>query len=183
MTGPYNTVPVRQVALLDFGPGQSNDWLVFHNGQMVVLGERGDPSFKVPNLIQPQVGIVDVVIHGVPGRFSTRMDGEVEIPPEVVAQLLDLAGIQRGTPLRCLTCWGAENPLTGQAAGQRLATQWNSPVSAPDGLVVITLGTIRIHVGDWHLDPVFGGQQFTVRPAVGGQPSGYGQGGFVPFSP
>jgi hypothetical protein len=179
MSGPYQTPPVGRVGVPDFGPGQPNEVRVFHGGAMVVIAATGDPAFLVPTLLRPQAGTVDVVVHGVPGRFSTRMDGEIDIPPDVVADLLVRAGVPRGTPLRCLTCWAGENPLAGLSAGQRLATAWGGPVSAPDGLLQVTGGSLSIHVGDWDPDPVFGGQQFHVRQT----PSGHGRGRLVPFAP
>jgi hypothetical protein len=183
MGTPYNTPAVGRVGVLDFAPGQPNDVQVFHGGQLVVIAARGDASFNVPNLIRPQPGTVDVVIHGAPGRFGTTQECTIEVPADVVAQLLDNAGIPRRTPLRCITCHGGENPLIGPAAAQLLATARNSPVSAPDGFCVVAPNQIRIDLGDWNPDPVFGGQQFDVRPPGGGQPGGQGQGRFVPFVP
>ena len=87
----------------------------------------------------------------------------LDVSTRVVAQLLDRAGIPSGTPLRCITCHGGENPLVGPAAAQLLTTARNSPAFAPDGFCVVTWNHIRIDLGDWSPDPVFGGQQFDVR--------------------
>src|SRR5947209_5560829 len=98
MSGPYHTPPAGRVGVSDFGMGTPNDVKVFHGGWMVVIAATVDPSFNVPNLIRPQAGIVDLVIHGVPGRFGITQQCETEVPPDVVAQLLDNAGIPRGAP-------------------------------------------------------------------------------------
>jgi hypothetical protein len=151
---------------------------------MIVLAENGDAAFVVPNLIQPRAGMVDVVIHGVPGRFGTTEECDTEIPAAVVAQLLINEGIPLGTPLRCITCHGGENPdpAVGPAAAQLLATVWNGPVEAPNGFCIVTRNSIRIDLGDW-IPAVSGGQQFDVFHDSQGQPIGQGQGTFVPFRP
>ena len=175
MGGPFNTPPIRQVGVGAFGPGQPNTVQVYHGGQMMVIAANGDPSFRVPQLIQPQAGTVDVVIHGKPGRFGTTADADVEIPADVVAQLLLARGVPGGTLLRCLTCHGGEKPLVGPAAAEQLAQVWNGPVSAPNGFCIVTANKIDIDVGDWEPDQVYGGQQFAVK-----QPR---QGRFIPFTP
>jgi len=151
---------------------------------MVVIAEKGDPAFIVPHLIQPQGGTVDLVIHGVPGRFGTTEECDTEIPSAVLVQLLSQAGIPFGTPLRCITCHGGENPAPGigQPAGQLLATVWNGPVNAPNGFCRVTRNMLRIDLGSW-IPAVGGGQQFDVFHNPLGQPIGQGQGRFVPFTP
>jgi hypothetical protein len=51
--------------------------------------------------------------------------------------------------------------------------------------VVVVTNNIRVDVGDWSPDPVFGGQQFQIYPpGTPGYPhGGRGQGGFLPFTP
>jgi len=142
---------------------------------MIVIAANGDRAFQVPQLIQPPTGIVDVVIHGKPGRFGTTADADVEIPASVVAQLLLVHGVPPRSPLRCIACHGGENPLVGPTAVKQLAQAWNGPVSSPNGYCIVTHNNITIDVGDWEPDLVFGGQQFDVT-----QP---GQGTFIPFTP
>jgi hypothetical protein len=182
---PFDTPATTQAAVADFGPGRPNRVEVHHGGRMVVIAEAGDSSFSVPRLIAPQLGAVDVVIHGKPGRFGTSPEANVEVPPAVVAQLLEDHGIARGAPLRCVTCHGGEAPAVGPPATQRLATEWNGPVQGANGLVVVRTNNIRVDVGDWSPEPIFGGQQFDVYPpATPGYPNGgQGQGTFLPFTP
>jgi hypothetical protein len=175
MGGPFNMPPINQVGVADFGPGQSNDVQVHHGGQMIVIAANGDGAFRVPQLIQPQPGTVDIVIHGKPGRFGTTPDADIEIPAPVVAQLLVNHGVAFSTPLRCITCHGGESPSVGPTAAERLAQAWNGSVLAPDGFCIVTVNTITIDRGDWEPDPIFGGQQFDPK-----QP---GQGTFAQFTP
>jgi hypothetical protein len=185
MGGLFNTPAVSQLAASDFGPGQPNDVQVHHGGQMVVIAHNGDAAFKVPKLISPPASAVAVIIHGKPGRFGIDADCEAEIPAAVVAQLLEDAGIQRGTPLRCITCHGGEKPdpaIGVVSAAQQMATAWNGPVSAPNGFCRVTVGTIRIDLGDF-VPSVGGGQQFEVFCDAQQNPIGEGQGSFVLFTP
>lgn len=105
-------------------------------------------------------------------------DGHREIPPSVVAELLESAGIQRGTPLRLLACHASESPLAGTASAKLLATEWKGSVFGPDGLLRIgSAGMMRIDFVDWVPDPVLGGMQidvYTIR---------IGQGAFILHTP
>jgi hypothetical protein len=141
-----------------------------------VISEAGDPSFAVPKLVQPQSGTVDVVIHGVPGRFATTAGGQTEIPVHVVKKLLENAGVKPGTRLRFLTCHGGETPLKGSSAAEQFAQAWNGDVSAPNGFLKVEAGgRLRVHLGEWDADPVQGGEIFTIT-----NPD---KGSFSPFGP
>jgi hypothetical protein len=175
MGGRYHTPAQGQASASDFGPGQPHRVEVHHGGQAVVIAVAGDLSFAVPQLIQPQAGAVDVVIHGVSGRFATSASGEIEVPTKVVAVLLENAGVPRGTPLRCLTCHGGERPLAGPPAAELLAQDWGGPVSAADGFLKVEQGKTTVHLGEWDPDPIFGGETFTITHP--------GQGTFVRFGP
>jgi hypothetical protein len=126
--------------------------------------------------VQPLPDALDIVIHGLPGRFIDRLSGHLEIPVSVVVQLLDATGVPRGTPLRLLTCHAGEVPMTGLAVAQQLATVWGSDVEGPNGLLRIGRGHMRIDLVDWYPDPVTGG----MLPSVVGQ---QGQGSWVRHSP
>lgn len=182
---PFDTPPAARVVVADFGPGRPNRVEVHHAGRMIVIAATNDSSFRVPGLIAPSIDSVDVVIHGKPGRFGTMAEGDTEIPVEVVARLLEDHGIPRGMPLRCISCHAGEVPLVGPPAARQLAVEWNGPVLAPDGFVLVMRSLIRIDVGDWSPDPVAGGQQFEVHPpGTPGYPiGGQGRGLFRLFTP
>jgi len=185
MGGPFNTPAVSQVTASDFGPGQPNDVQVHHGGQMDVIAQNGDGAFKVPNLISPPADAIDVIIHGKPGRFGIDAECEAEIPAPVVAQLLEDAGIQRGTPLRCITCHAGEKPdpaIGVVSAAQQLATTWNGTVYAPNGFCRVTLGNIRIDLGDF-VPSVGAGQQFEVFCDAQHNPIGEGKGSSFLLTP
>jgi hypothetical protein len=141
-----------------------------------VIGDHTDAAFqKVHALINPGAGAVDVVIHGLPGRFIERLDGCREVPAPVVAELLESAGVARGTPLRLLTCHAAEPPLHGGTAAGVLVAEWGGPVTGPDGLLRVGQGRMRVDLVEWDPDPVLGG----MSPQVVGQ----GQGSWITLRP
>jgi hypothetical protein len=127
---------------------------------------------RLPARISPLPGMVDVHIHGVPGRFLTALGAEIEIPVEVVAELLEVSGqITRGAPLRLLTGHGGEPCARGRVAAQLLATEWTGSVLAPNGLFHAHAdGRITIDLVEW---------SSAIAPDVA-TPGG---GLFVPFHP
>ena len=88
---------------------------------------------------------------GLPGRFVEQLTDPIyEIPPNVVVQLLDDLGIQRGTALRILTCHGASACDDGLVVAQLLADEWTGHVQAPNGLLRLPhSGGYRIDIVDW----------------------------------
>ncbi len=158
MGGPYSEPPYPALSAADFGPTSSYQVVLHHGGRSVAIGDSADAAFQtVPTLIRPGVDAVDVIIHGLPGRFIERLGGSREIPVAVLAQLLEIAGIQRGTSLRLLTCHAAEAPLSGETAAQQLATEWQGTVTGLNGLLRIGPGQMRIDLVEWEVDPVRGG--------------------------
>jgi hypothetical protein len=175
MGGPFSEAPYPQLQVQDFGPGKQYRVAVQHGGRTVVIGDHADAGFqKTHLLVQPGPDEVDVVIHGLPGRFIEKLGGSYEIPPAVVALLIESAGVPRGTPLRLLTCHAGEAPLNGATAAQQLATEWGSPVSGADGLLRIRYNWIAIDLVDWTPDPLGG-----MTPNV----TGTGQGRWHPHTP
>jgi hypothetical protein len=163
MAGPFNEAPYPQLQVHDFGPGTPYRVIVENGGRTIVIGDHMDLGFqKTHTYVQPGPDAVDVVIHGLPGRFIEQLGGKWEIPVPLVAQLIETAGIRRGTALRLLTCHAAEAPLTGLTAAQQLATEWGGPVTGPNGLLRIGRGTLRIDLVDWDYDPVSGGTSPTI---------------------
>ena len=143
-------------------PGKAYRVEVHNNGATVAIGDPADLGFqKVPALLQPLPGVVDVVIHGLPGRFMEKVHGSYQIEAPIVAQLLVDAGIVTGTPLRLITCHSAEAPLHGEPVAQRLASVWGGPVLGATGAVLVGNNQIRINLVEWAPDPV-GGMQPTV---------------------
>jgi hypothetical protein len=164
------------MGVADFGLTSQFRVVVQNSGKTVAIGDHTDAAFRnTPTLITPGAAAVDVVIHGLPGRFIEKLGGSREIPVSVLAQLLESAGLQRGTPLRLLTCHAGEAPLKGEPAAQQLATEWGGPVTAPNGLLRIGTGQLRIDLVDWDPDPVLGG----MSPSVIGQ----GQGTWISYTP
>jgi hypothetical protein len=175
MGGPFDVAPYPPLQAQDFGPGKQYRVEVHNGGKTVVLGDPTDAGFQfTPTYLQPGPDAVDVVIHGLPGRFIEKLAGRHEIPVLLVAQLIEAAGIQRGTPLRLLTCHAGEAPFRGPTAAQQLATEWGGPVEGPNGLLRIYPGRARIDLVDWVVDPSGGMMPDNVRQ---------GQGAWVPHSP
>jgi len=169
MGGPFNEPPYPQLQAQDFGPGKQYRVDAHHGGRTIVIGDYTDLGFqKTHTYVSPGLNAVDVVIHGLPGRFIEQLGGSREIPAPLVAQLVEAAGIPRGTPLRLLTCHAGEAPLIGSTAAQQLATEWGGPVTGPNGLLRIARATMRIDLVDWDWDPVLGTMTPTnVRQAQG----------------
>jgi hypothetical protein len=163
MAGPFNEGPYPQLRVQDFGPGKQYRVEVHNGGRTMVIGDHADLGFqKTHTYVQPGPDAVDVVIHGLPGRFIDKLGGRHEIPAPVVAELLESSGgVQRGTPLRLLTCHAGEAPASGSTAAQQLATEWGGSVSGPNGLLRISRGALRIDLVDWDPDPVTGGMMPT----------------------
>src|SRR6202035_5062027 len=136
------------LAAADFGPGSQYQVVLQNGGRTAAVGDVADGAFQnVHTLVQPGADAIDVVIHGLPGRFIEKLGGNREVPVPVVAELLESAGIQRGTSPRLLTCHAAEAPFVGAATAQRLATEWGGPVSGPNGLLrIFGKGRMRIDV-------------------------------------
>lgn len=169
MGGPFHEVPYPQLGVTDFGPAGPFHVSVDNGGRTIAIGDPADAAFHtVHTLIPPRPDAVDVVIHGLPGRFIEKLGGSREIPAAVVAELLESAGVQRGTPLRLLTCHAAEAPASGAPIAQSLATAWGGPVSGPDGLLHIGKGYLRVDLVEWEADPVSGGMLPQVRIQGGG---------------
>ena len=175
MGGAHSVPPTGRVGVADFGPMKGLRVEVHNGGGTVVIAEAGDPAFAVSAMVKPRTGTVDVVIHGVPGRFATTASGETEIPLDVLKNLLENNGVSPGSPLRLITCHGGESPLGGASAAEQFASVWGGAVSAPNGfLKVESSGQMRIHVGEW--DPhIGGGQVFTI--------TGFDAGTFIQFKP
>jgi hypothetical protein len=175
MGGPFSEAPYPPLQTQDFGPGKQYRVVVWHGGRTVVIGDHADQAlWATPALLQPGPDAVDVVIHGLPGRFIEKLGGSREIPAAVVAQLIEAAGVPRGTPLRLVTCHAAEAPASGPTAAQQLATAWGGPVTGPNGLLRIRPGRVGIDLVDWDPDPSGG-----MTPNV----TGLGQGSWIPHNP
>jgi hypothetical protein len=171
----FSDAPYPQLRVQDFGAGKQCRVEAHHGGRTVVIGDHSDPGFqKTHRLVQPGPDAVDVVIHGLPGRFIDKLGGAQEIPAPVVAQLLGAAGIPRGTPLRLIACHAGESPLNGPAAARLLAREWGGSVLAGNGLMRIQKGGIGIDLVEWDPDPVGG-----MTPTV----TGAGEGGWVLYTP
>jgi hypothetical protein len=177
MGGPYAEVPYPALSPADFGPGSQYQVALQNGGRTVVIGDVSDIALQNTHvLIQPNPDETDVVIHGLPGRFVEALGGHHEIPVPVVVNLLDNAGITRGTPLRLLTCHAAEVPHNGGTIAQMLATEWRGPVSGPNGLLrIFGRGRIRIDLVDWILGP--GGVEIDPTTIQ------MGRGRFIPHTP
>jgi hypothetical protein len=170
--GRFDEVPYPTLALQDFAPGGLLRVTTYHAGRTVVIGDQSDAGLQLaPALVMPGARVIDVIMHGLPGRFIDRLGGRREVPASVVVALLLSVGAPRGAPLRLLTCHAAEAPLHGPAAAQALSTEWGGPVQAPDGLLVIRAGQLEVHVVEWDQDPVTGG----MAPSI----IGHGQGNWV----
>src|SRR3954469_7989438 len=105
MGGPFHEGPYPQLPLADFGPGRQYRVDVQNGGRTIVVGDPNDSGLqKTSTLVQPGPHAVDIVIHGLPGRFVESLAGTHEITAALLAQLLDAAGVPRGTPLRLITC-------------------------------------------------------------------------------
>ena len=142
----------------DFGPIEPFRVELRNMGRTVVIGDYSDLGFQLtPTYVLPGPDAVDVVIHGLPGRFIERLGGSREIPVLLAARLIESVGIVRGTPLRLLTCHAAESPLNGLPAAQMLATEWGGQIEGPDGILIIYRGgRMRIDLVDW-ADDALGG--------------------------
>jgi hypothetical protein len=142
----------------DFGHAEPFRVELQNTGRTVVIGDYTDLGFQLtPTYVIPGPDAVDVVIHGLPGRFIERLGGSREIPVPLVARLLESVGIVRGTPLRLLTCHAAEVPLNGPAVAQMLAIEWGGPVEGPNGMLIIYRGgRMRIDLVDWVADALGG---------------------------
>jgi len=175
MGGPFNEVPYSHLQTTDFGSGKQYRVDVQNGGRTVVIGDHTDAAFsKTHALVQPGLDAVDVVIHGLPGRFIEKLGGNLEIPASVVAVLLDSAGITQGTSLRLLTCHAGEAPLTGPTAAQLLATAWGGSVLGANGLLRIRPTGIEIDLVNWDPHPMGG-----MTPNV----TGAGQGIWIRHDP
>src|SRR5436190_24335656 len=114
MGGPFHESPYTPLGRHDFGPTSPYRVAVHNAGMTVAIGDHTDTSFRlVPTWVQPVRDVVDVVVHGLPGRFIERLNGNREIPALVVAELVEVVGVLRGTPSRLLTCHAAELLLSG----------------------------------------------------------------------
>jgi hypothetical protein len=175
MGGPFNEPPYPPLQPQDFSPGSQYRVDVRNGGRTIVIGDHADAGFQnAASYVQPGPHAVDVVIHGLPGRFIEKLAGSLEIPVPLVAHLIAAAGVQPGTPLRLLTCHAGEAPLHGPAAAQQLATMWGGTVEGPNGLLRISPGRLRIDLVDWVASPGGGMMPDNVQQ---------GQGSWVPHAP
>jgi hypothetical protein len=175
MGGPFCEAPYPQLQVQDFGPGMPYRVDVQHGGKTIVIGDPTDWALqKMHLLVRPGPDAVDVVIHGLPGRFIEKLGGSHEIPASVVARLLEAAGARRGTPLRLLACHAGEAPAGGATAAGQLAAAWRGPVMGANGLLRIRQGGIEIDLVDWNPDPSGG-----LTPNV----TGVGQGSWIEHNP
>lgn len=158
MGGQFDDAAYPPLQDQDFSPAKPFRVELQNTRRTVVIGDLTDLGFQItPRYVLPGPDTVDVVIHGLPGRFIERLGGSKEIPVLVVARLIESAGIARGTPLRLLTCHAAEAPFNGLAAAQRLATEWGGTVVGPDGMLIIYRGgRMRIDLVDWVADALGG---------------------------
>jgi hypothetical protein len=169
MGGLFHDAPYTKLDFNAFGPVQQYRVEVRNAGKTIVIGDHTDVGFQLTStLVQPGPDAVDVVIHGLPGRFVVKLGGGHEIPVPIVAQLLESVGIKRGVELRLLKCHATEAPLNGSTVAQLLATEWKGIVTGPNGLLRIQKGPMRIDLVDWEPDPVLGG----MSPNVTGQSQG-----------
>jgi hypothetical protein len=169
--GPFHDAPYPALSPADFASGTRYQVTLRNGARSVLIGDVNDAAIQhAASMIQPGPGAVDVIIHGLPGRFIEKFGGSREIPPDLVETLLQSVGIQPGTPLRLLTCHAAELPLVGPTAAQQLANRWGGIVSGPNGLLHIYRGWMRIDLVDWIADPIFGGMMIdpsTIRVGAG----------------
>src|SRR3954471_11685905 len=94
MGRPFHEAPYPPLGRTDFGPASPYGVAVHNGGKTVAIGDHTDASFRlVPAWVQPGPDVVDVVIHGLPGRFLERLNGNREIPVLVVAELLESVGV------------------------------------------------------------------------------------------
>jgi hypothetical protein len=148
----FSDRPYLQLTVHDFGPGGPYRVSVEHNGQAIVIGNiDADLSLQdSPKFVIPDPGIVDIHVHGVPGRFVQEFSGEEEIPVKVLVELLETqGGLPRGTPLRLLTCHAGEACAPGVISAQILADQWGGCVFAPDGRLDMDASGMKIHLVEW----------------------------------
>ncbi len=177
MGGPFNEAPYPQLQFKDFGPRKQWRIELQNSGRTVVIGDHTDLGFqRTHTYVQPAPDALDIVIHGLPGRFIDALGGRLEISVPVVIELLDSVGVPRGTPLRLLTCHAGEAPMTGLAVAQQLSTAWGGPVNGPNGLLRIGRGQMRIDLVEWYHDPITGGM---LPSLIGHQ----GQGSWLQHSP
>jgi RHS repeat-associated protein len=174
--GGYTGESLPQLSVSDFAPNGQYRVNVSNNGQTVAIGNAADAGLQsTPQWIQPEPGTVDLVIHGYPGRFvDAYPTPTAEIPSPVVADLLQGAGIPRGSvPLRLLTCGAGEAAENGTISAQTLANSWGNTVSGPNGMLYPNAnGGLPITTVDWYL-------------GIGGEPTPVttGSGSFIPFRP
>ena len=73
MSGPFNEAPYPPLQAQDFGPGKQFRVEVHNGGRTIVIGDYQDLGFqKTPTYVLPTPGTIDVVIHGLPGRFIEK---------------------------------------------------------------------------------------------------------------
>ncbi len=166
MGGPFDEPPYPTLQARDFGPGKQFRVEIHNGGRTIVIGDFNDAGFQLtPSYIQPGPDAIDVVIHGLPGRFIEMLAGHHEIPVPLAALLIESAGVQRGTPLRLLSCHAGETPANGEPAAERLAQEWGGSVEGPDGMLRIYPGRMRLDRVDWV--PAAGGGMMPDNPQQG----------------
>lgn len=171
MGQPFDEPPYPPLTARDFGPGKAYRVEYQNAGQTIAIGEPSDHAFQTAHRhLQPAAGIIDVVLHGLPGRFIESLAGTRQIAPAVIAELLNAAGIAKGTPLRLVTCHAAEAPRHGQPVALQLAHEWGGLVMGASGQLVLTKAGPRIDLVEWEPDPAGG-----MRP----DPVGVNQGAWV----
>jgi hypothetical protein len=169
MGGPFHDAPFPPLQAQDFGPGKPYRVEARNGGRTIVIGDPTDAGFQnTATYVRPGPQAIDVVIHGLPGRFIEKLAGGLEIPVPLVAELIESVGVPRGTPLRLLTCHAAEAPLLGPSAAQMLATEWAGPVEGPNGMLRISGRGMRVDLVDWVADPGGGLMPDNVRQGAGG---------------
>ncbi len=157
MGGPFHERPYPRLTSEDFGPGGQCGVKVLNEGRTVVIGDLADRDLQIaPYFIQPGPLAIDVHIHGLPGRFIEARLGRCEIPVDLVARFLEAHGIRVATPLRLITCHGAEAPLDGRSVAELLSTSWGGSVTAPNGLLTMSYNWVRISLVIWEENLVFG---------------------------
>jgi hypothetical protein len=157
MGGPFHEPAYPALSMQDFGTGSQYRAATYKGNRTVVIGAIKDPMLaQIPNRVQPAGTVVDVAIHGLPGRFIEAIsDPQYEIPASVIVELLQSLGIPRGAPLRLLTCHAAEPPMRGPTAARMLAAEWGGPITAPNGILrVLSNGSLRVDLVDWETDPL-----------------------------
>jgi hypothetical protein len=210
MGGPFSEPPYATLSAADFGPTSQYQVAVHHGGRTVALGDFTDASLQgVPTLVQPGTNAVDVVIHGLPGRFIEKPGGSREIPVSVVVELLEGAGIQRGTALqacnnnfvgrpfqavrggrpgkavlRSYSCTTSLGLLTCHAAEAPLSGGTAAQLLATEwtGPVTGPNGLLRIGKGQIRIDLV----DWDLDPVLGGmvpRVTKQGQGSWIPHAP